>query len=279
MPRVSALFLAGCSVLALPGGGVRLPGPRMSRPGRGASVQVTGVTVSHRSLWRRKAVLHDVSLSIDSGRLVAVVGPNGAGKTTLFTVLMGFHGPDGGRCDIDGMQPAVYRRTRGIGYVAEESRLPSGWTVRQFLRRAVDLSPTAVDGEAEYRRAIARTRLERDALSQPLSSCSKGTRRRIAFAWAGVGDPQLYVLDEPFSGLDPASRAYLREELQQLRDSGRTVLMASHEVAEVGRLADVALIIHGGRLRRAEHTGSDSQALAAALEAELLRAEASDDGR
>ena len=239
---------------------------------------MTGVTASYRPLFRRRAVLHDVSMSIDPGQLVAVVGPNGAGKTTLFTVLMGFHRPDGGRCDIDGMQPATYRRTRGIGYVAEESRLPRGWTVRQFLRRAVDLSPAAPDSEAEYHRAIARTRLDRDALSKPLSSCSKGTRRRIAFAWAGVGDPELYVLDEPFSGLDPASRAHLREELQQLRDSGRTVLMASHEVAEVGRLADVALVIQRGRLRPAEHTASDGQALAAALEAELLRAEVSDDG-
>ena len=268
MPWVSTSLLAGRSVLAPPGGRAQRPRLRVIRvspSGGGASVRVTGITASYRTLWRRKAVLHDVSLHIDPGRLVAVVGPNGAGKTTLFTVLMGFRRPDGGRCNIDGMQPAAYRRTRGIGYVAEESHLPRGWSVRQFLRRAVDLSPTVVDREAEYRHAIARTRLERDALLQPLSSCSKGTRRRIAFAWAGVGDPALYVLDEPFSGLDPASRAYLREELQQLRDNGRTVLMASHEVAEVGRLADVALIIHGGRLRPAEHARSDNQGLAEAL--------------
>ncbi len=229
------------------------------------------IVVSYRNLFRRQAVLSEVSMVARPGEVTAVVGPNGAGKTTLFSVLMGFMRPDAGVCTIAGMDPARYRQDRGIAYLPETLRFPPGWTVGRLLARAADLSCPPANRVGTFESTIQRAGLETETLSKLVRSCSKGTQRRIAFAWALAGDPRVIVVDEPFSGLDPASRVSLRRQLHAARQRGCTVLMASHELAEVEQLADTVLIMQRGRLRSAAHLKTDGQSLAAALASELAK--------
>ena len=249
----------------------------MTQDGAGVRVHLRGVAASYRrGLRGRTRVLADVNLDAGPGTLTAIVGPNGAGKTTLLSVLMGFRRPDAGECRIGGMDPAQYRRTHGIGYLPETPMLPRGWTVRQFLGRACDLSSPGADRAAKFRRAVERARVDSETLRKPLTACSKGTQQRVAFAWARAGDAPLLALDEPFSGLDPASRAHLREQLLSLRERGRTLVMASHDLTEVDRLADAVLVMRQGRLREfpaVGGAGDDHETMAAALESELLGSE------
>ena len=249
----------------------------MRRDQAGVCVRLRGVAASYRrGLRGRTGVLANVNLDADPGTITAIVGPNGAGKTTVLSLLMGFLRPDAGECRIDGMDPAQFRRAHGIGYLPETLVLPGGWTVRQFLGRACDLSAPGADRAAELRRAVERVRVDSQTLRKPLTACSKGTRQRVAFAWARAGGAPLLVLDEPFSGLDPASRAHLRTQLVSVRERGRTVVMASHDLTEVDRLADAVLVMRAGRLREFRATagaGDDLQTTAAALESELLAVE------
>lgn len=232
-----------------------------------ADVVVENLVVSYRTGFRRHRVLNGVNLSPETGMITAIVGPNGAGKTTLFSVILGLLRPDRGMCLVGGLPPADYRRSKGVGYLPELSVFPPGWTVRALLARGADLSASEAPAEV-FATAVARTGFTSATLSKRVDKCSKGMQRMVGLAYALTGDPALVVLDEPFSGLDVRARARLRHEMNAARDRGGTVLFASHELLEVGRLADRTFILEDGRVRT---TGAedDSMSVGAELEAEL----------
>ena len=234
-------------------------------------VRADGLVVSYRAFFRRAAVLRGVGMTAKPGEITAVVGRNGAGKTTLFLSLLGFLRPDAGGCVVDGLSPGAYRRAHGVGYLPETASLPRGWTGRDLLARSVDLAVAPGEREAEFRRAVIRTGLEGASLAKRESKCSMGTRRRIAFGCALVGDPKLLVLDEPFAGLDlPACKA-VRQKMRAARDRGATVLFASHRVAEVERLADCVFVLADGVTERLDARDPEGSADWQDLEAELER--------
>lgn len=235
-----------------------------------AFVRTDGIVASYRNALRRRPVLHNVSFCAAAGEITAVVGPNGAGKTTLFRVVSGLLRPTRGSCTINGLDPARYRQTRGIAYLPENTDFPAGWTARRFLARAADLSCGPRHRAAAFDRAVKRAELQAETLSKLLRSCSHGIQRRVAFAWARTGDPRLFVLDEPFAGLDPKARVGLRRQLRSAREQGTTVLMASHDLHEVERLADKILVLHRGRLGSASARRGHDGSLAGALESELV---------
>jgi len=236
-----------------------------------APVRVEALAASYRRVLRRQAVLHDVEMAVEPGEVAALVGPNGAGKTTLLRILLGFKQPDRGQCAVAGLSPKEYRRRRGVGYLPESLVFPRVWTCRDFLGRSADLSAEPSQRRAVFARSVARSGLDAAALGKPARLCSKGMRRRLGLAHALAAEPALVVLDEPFSGLDPRARAALREEVQAARERGAAVLFASHETAEVQRLADRVFILADGRTRPGPARSGDPAADLAALEAELLR--------
>ncbi len=211
-------------------------------------VSVRELTASYPRFFRRELVLHDVSFTARAGEITAVVGPNGAGKTTLFRVLTGFLPPAGGHCTVEGMAPRDYRRRRGIGWLPENPELPKAWTGRDLLGRAADLTVEGKVRRKAFLQAVERTGLEERTLAKTVRKCSHGTRRRIWFGCALVGDPRLLVLDEPFQGLDPPSRRSLRREMRASRERGATVLVATHELEEATRLADRIVMLRDGRI-------------------------------
>ncbi len=210
-------------------------------------VEVRDLRVSYRRMWGRDLALDGVSLEAEPGAVTAIIGRNGAGKSTLFRALLGFQAPDQGEILLGRLAPAEYRRRHGIGYVPETLTYPRGWTVAQILARGVDLSSDVADPGDALGRAMERANLGPEYFRKRVRRCSKGIQQRVKLAFALTGEPALVVLDEPFSNLDPPSRIALRDRIVETRARGATVLLASHDLSEVERLADRVYRIEAGR--------------------------------
>ncbi|HEX6939837.1 MAG TPA: ABC transporter ATP-binding protein [Longimicrobiales bacterium] len=193
--------------------------------------------------------LSHVTLSIPEGGVWGVVGPNGAGKTTLFGLILGFLYPTEGTVRIGGLEPRRYLRRHGAAYLPERFRLPPEWTLGAALRALAGLE--GVKGPAARERVAAL--LERFDLAphaaKPIGALSRGLHQRLGLAQALLADRPLVVLDEPTEGLDPLWRIRFRDLIAELRDAGRTILIASHDLAEVERLADRVVLLEAGRVR------------------------------
>jgi ABC-2 type transport system ATP-binding protein len=199
---------------------------------------------------RRQPVhaLRDIALSMGPG-VWAVVGPNGAGKSTLLALVLGFLRPSSGSVALDGAPPRRYLRRHGAAYLPERFRLPPEWPVRDALRTLAALEGVT-PGEARSRAdsAIGRLGLDEHA-GKKVGELSRGLNQRLGLAQTLLADRDLVVLDEPTEGLDPLWRVRFRDLVAELRAAGRTVLLASHELAEVERLADRAILLEDGRLK------------------------------
>ena len=238
--------------------------------GRACFFAAEGVFASYRGTWSRHEVLRGVGLCARAGEITALVGPNGAGKTTLLRVLLGFLPVDAGRCSVGGMDPADYRRSLGIGYAPELPVLPRGWTGRDILGRGADLAGNRAQSEEWYAQAVERAGLDSRTLSREAARYSNGNQRRLLLAYALIGDPQALLLDEPFTGLDPPARAALRSEMDGARARGAALLVSTHDLAEVARLADRVVLLESGRAQPARSVAPDGAASGAALERELF---------
>ncbi len=199
--------------------------------------------------WRRPA-LRGVDLHVPEASVTALVGPNGAGKTTLLRVLAGFLVPTRGAVEILGHSPTRYRKRYGLGYVPEWAAAPPGWTPRRCLTRAARLAGLppeawgALVGEALRRAGLTPVADDRAA------TLSRGQLRRLLLALALLARPRLLLLDEPMAGLDPAARVALRRILVTARRSGTTILLSTHDLAEVERLADRLVLLRRGTVER-----------------------------
>jgi ABC-2 type transport system ATP-binding protein len=203
--------------------------------------------------FRRRQVLNGIDLDARPGEVTALVGPNGVGKTTLFRVLSGFLSPWSGEVAVDGLPPRENRRRNGVAYLPETVALPAGFTLIGLLTEGARLGGLR-GGEASA--AIAEVLAESglgDSADRLLTSYSKGMGRRAALAYALLGNPSLVLLDEPMSGLDPRARTRLRAAIDRVRERRATIVVASHELLDVQRSADVAFVLDGGRvIRRVE---------------------------
>ncbi len=202
---------------------------------------------AYGSRARAVTALRDVSLELTPG-VWGVVGPNGAGKTTLLGLILGFLHPSEGTVRIDGRSPRRYLREHGAAYLPERFRLPPAWPVRTALRslaRLDGLSPGTAPARVDA--AIERMGLESHA-DRPVGALSRGLNQRVGLAQALVTDRPLVVLDEPTEGLDPLWRIRFREAVEELRTPDRVVLLASHDLAEVERLADRVILLDDGQV-------------------------------
>lgn len=228
--------------------------PRVTTP----DVQVNEVAVQLGD----RAVLDGVSLDVAPGETVALLGPNGAGKTTLVDCLQGFRRPDHGDIRVLDHDPWNAPRTwrDRLGVVLQDTRLDADLSVTEFINMTrgwySDPQPTAESIMAVGLSGVARQRVHR---------LSGGERRRLDLALAMIGCPDLVFLDEPTAGLDPLAKREIWDLLTGLRTRGTTVLLCSHDLAEVERLADRVLILRDGSLlaegtteeiRRQESKGS-----------------------
>ncbi|MGD8485907.1 MAG: ABC transporter ATP-binding protein [Chloroflexota bacterium] len=205
------------------------------------------ITVEHASRWYGDVVaVNDISFTVDGG-VTGLLGPNGAGKTTLLHMIAGLMAPSAGSIRIDDhaawRRPPVYRR---VGLVPERESVYPYLSGREFVRLNAELHHLP-DAGAATERAIAMVDLA-GAAERKVGTYSKGMRQRIKVAAALVHDPPVLVLDEPFNGMDPRQRLHMFELLRQMAAEGRTILLSSHILEEVERIADSVLVIYAGRL-------------------------------
>jgi len=186
--------------------------------------------------------LDDISFSLATGQTLAIFGPNGAGKTTLLKVLAGLIHPQAGSAHVDGGQ-------RAIGWIGHESHLYAHLTVRENLLFWASLYGVAAARRGPQIAAVLERLGIADRADQPVWSLSRGLLQRAAIAKALVHDPQVLLLDEPFTGLDLAAAAELRTLLTQLQGGGRggrVLVLATHNVDEGAELAtDLAFQLRG----------------------------------
>lgn len=188
----------------------------------------------------------DVSLRAYPGEIFGVIGPNGAGKSTAIRILMNILSPDAGAVLFSG-RPLVEGDKARIGYLPEERGLYPRVTVERFLLYIAELKGMAPgDAHSAAERWLTRFGLV-DRKTSKTESLSKGMAQKVQFISAVLHEPDIVVLDEPFSGLDPVSTDTLRDAVLELKAAGKTVLFSTHAMDQAERLCDRLLMIHKGK--------------------------------
>jgi ABC-2 type transport system ATP-binding protein len=207
------------------------------------------VTVSNVSVWfRQKVALSELSCSFGPG-VTGLLGPNGAGKTTLMRAMTGLIDVNQGRVRIEESDPRRHREVfRRLALVPEDEAVPGGLTARQFVRYVADLHGIADRSAPEN---ALRSVEMLDVADRSVDAFSKGMRQRTKVAAALVCDPHVLVLDEPLNGADPVQRLHLIALFKRLGAQGRTVIVSSHVLNEVERLAPRVIVLISGRLAAA----------------------------
>jgi ABC-2 type transport system ATP-binding protein len=216
------------------------------------AIEIEGLTKDYPTGFlhlRRVRALDGLSLTVQRGEIFGFLGGNGAGKTTAIKILMRLIAPTAGRARILGRDVddvAVHAR---IGYLPEAPYFYDYLTARELLEYCAELfgyAPAARRARAAD--LLRRVSLDESAWNRQLRKFSKGMLQRVGLAQALVNDPELVLLDEPMSGLDPIGRRQVRDLIASLRAAGTTVFFSSHIIADIEVLCDRVAILHRGRL-------------------------------
>jgi len=202
--------------------------------------------------FRKRVVVRNVSIEVRPGEVIGLLGPNGAGKTTTFSMIVGLLRPDAGRIifgDKDVTRLPMYLRARGgMAYLPQEPSVFRNLTVRENLLAILEYQPLSRrDRETRADRLLEDLNITRLADS-PAHTLSGGERRRTEIARALAIEPKVFLLDEPFAGIDPIAVADLQETVKQLSERGIAVIITDHNVRETLQITRRAYIINEGRI-------------------------------
>jgi ABC-2 type transport system ATP-binding protein len=217
----------------------------------GVDIKCVGLTKTFRDFWLRPRVraVEGVDPEVRRGQIYGLLGPNGSGKSTTIKMILGLISPTSGRIAVLGRRPRDVASKQRIGYLPEESYLYRFLSARETL-----------DYYGRLFRLPARLRRERidmllemvglDAVEhRPVGEFSKGMQRRVGLAQSLINDPQLLILDEPTSGMDPVGAKQIKDLVADLGRRGKTVLLCTHQLSDVEDLCDRVAIMFGGRVR------------------------------
>lgn len=211
-----------------------------------------GLSKVYRSFWGLPQVraLTEVNIAVPGGSVFGLLGPNGSGKTTIIKLLLGLARPTGGRAVVLG-KPAGDQKARArIGYLPEESYLYEFLSGRQTLDFYAKLFGMNRQLRRERTEELLDTMgIDKRDRNRRVGSYSKGMARRIGLAQALINDPQLIILDEPTTGLDPLGTMEMKKVITDLRERGKTVFLSSHLLADVEDVCDRILILYRGRVK------------------------------
>ncbi len=221
--------------------------PTSATPGEpaGPDREIAVRAVDVRKAYGRREILTGVSFDVRRGELFSLLGPNGAGKTTTVEILEGYRRVDGGTVRVLGLDP-IHDGTRlrpRIGLMLQEGGIDNRTTPRE----AIHLYARFYRDPEDPDRLLETVDLERAADTR-YRRLSGGERQRLGLAIALLGRPELLVLDEPTAGMDPAAKQATRDRIAALRAAGTTILLTTHELGDVERLADRVAVLDRGRL-------------------------------
>lgn len=201
-------------------------------------VDVTGVT----KLYGTKKAVDHVSFSIEKGSIVAILGPNGAGKTTVLSMLLGLIKPSQGTVRVLGKDPKDIEVRKKIGAMLQEVSVMDGLKVRELITLIRSYYPHPLDLD----QLIPLTGLNEEDLNRFAYKLSGGQRRRLGFALALIGNPELIFLDEPTVGLDVTARRLFWDQVRSLTNQGKTILFTTHYLSEAEDCADRVILFDQG---------------------------------
>jgi len=249
----------------------------MTVNGQDNAIEAAELVKIYHTRWRRRqiAAVDGISLRVPAATTFGLLGPNGAGKTTFVKLLLSAVHPTSGRTSIFGLDSTMLEARRPVGYLPENHRFPTYFTGSGMLDLYGALS--GMDWRERQKRIPAL--LELVGLEKwgdvRLGKYSKGMLQRIGLAQALLHRPKLLVLDEPTDGVDPVGRIHIRKILQSLEETGVTIFLNSHMLAEVELFCRDVAILHKGRLALSgpdkELTSSKGYRLTAASVPERLR--------
>ena len=191
--------------------------------------------------------VEDLTLTLGKGEIMGFLGANGAGKTTTIKMLLGLVRPTSGTVEVMGGDPSDAKVRAKIGYMPEVATYYPYLNARELLAFYGGLC--GLDGKTIRQRTdeLLETVGLAEAAKRPLKTYSKGMLQRAGIAQALLHDPDLLVLDEPFTGLDPLARIHFRELMRRLRNDGKSIFFSSHELGETELLCDKVAIMKAGR--------------------------------
>jgi ABC-2 type transport system ATP-binding protein len=213
------------------------------------------IAIEFKDIWKsfsngfkRSTILSGIAFQVEQGDIFGFLGPNGAGKSTSIKLLLNFIRPDKGSIAIKGLDTSKEQFQHHIGYLPETPCFYenlTGYETLGFAGRACGM-------DAPQIRHRAADVLERLNLAQaggnPIRTYSKGMKQRLGLAIALIHDPDIYILDEPMSGLDPMGRRLITDVILDLGQRGKTVFFSSHILSDIERLCDCIGILNKGRL-------------------------------
>ena len=224
-------------------------------------IEFSSATKIYRSIFGRSVTaVEDFSLQIEEGEVLGIAGPNGAGKSTLISLLLGYLRPTSGTVSIRGADPRSYVEKHGIGYLSELMTINPGWVAEAALTRFATLAGVPPSDVKTRVNAVIEQLGIAEHRAKKIKALSKGNLQRLGLAQSLLRDERIMILDEPTHGLDPVWTQRFRDIVEALRRPDRTVIIASHNLDELQRLADRVAIIDRGRLQRLVRTGYDKGA-------------------
>ena len=215
-------------------------------------MQVLRVSGLVKTFGRRR-VVDGIEFEVGKGEIVGLLGPNGAGKTTTFRVTCGMIEPDRGTVELQGKDVTdwpMFQRARdgGMGYLPQESSVFRKLTVEQNLTAMMEL----LEFDRATRKARCNELLERFKITHirrsRAGSLSGGERRRLEIARCLVSNPEIILLDEPFTGIDPVTIDSIQDVIRELRDTGISILITDHQVRETLEITDRSYVIRAGQV-------------------------------
>lgn len=214
-------------------------------------IETRNLSKVYRDFWGRKkvAALKSLDIEVRKGEIFGLLGPNGSGKSTTIKLILGLLFPTSGRVLVFDKDATETSKNERIGYLPEESYLYKFLTTDEtldFYGRLFDLS-----GAERKRRVDHLVNMVglQNARHRQLREYSKGMTRRVGLAQALINDPDLILLDEPTTGLDPIGTREMKDLILNLRDQGKTILLCSHQLADVQDVCDRVAILHQGELK------------------------------
>lgn len=201
-------------------------------------VQCMGLTKT----YGRKIALNQINLNLERGRIIGLLGPNGSGKTTLIKIMNGLLKPTAGEVLINGQRPGVDTKLR-ISYLPERTYLQPGMKVLELVQYFQDFYPDfRVDRAFDM---LARLQIPPQ---ERLKNLSKGTKEKVQLIMVMSRDAQLYILDEPIAGVDPAARDYILKTIISNYNENATVVISTHLISDIEQVLDEVVFIRNGRM-------------------------------